>query len=205
MDLYRYIVCLQQEVHRVLVLQNNRMNELANELAAVRAQLERLERLPRMNIEKIEYSFEQLKVERLDGTLIIGISPFDTGTIQDLQVQQQHQEDVTFGQTNAPEDPERPIRKDVGDYIRRHVPELLAKEAQARGLELLPEHRELIVEDMLKQIDERIGAYYRFMQGDKNTNKDGQTVADLVFQKVKQDVHAALERYVEHFGKGDGH
>lgn len=203
MDLYQYVVRLQHEMHRTLVWQSNRMTELAKELAAVRVQLERLERLPRTNIEKIEYNFEQLKVERLDGTLIIGISPFDTGSIQDLELQQQHQEDISFGQANNPDDPQQPIRNQVSDYIRRHVPELLEKVAQTRSLQLLPRDRELIVEDMLQQTSDRIDVYFRHMQGAKDKDKAGLTIEEQVFRKVQQDVHAALERYVEHFRKGD--
>lgn len=200
MDLFQYIVRLQQEMHRALAWQSDRIKVLTQELAAVRTQLEHLERLPRTNIEKIEYSFEQLKVERLDGTLIIGISPADTGVIQDFDMGQQHQEDVSFGQTNSSDDPQQPIRKEAGAYIREQVPKLLEKEANARSLALAPKDRDLIVEDMLKQVDERIRVYFQHMQAEK-----GQPIQirEQVFHKVKQDVDAALQRYVEHFGKGE--
>lgn len=43
---------------------------------------------PTTNIERIDYQFDQLKIERLEGTLNIGLNPSDPNSVQNFEVGQ---------------------------------------------------------------------------------------------------------------------
>lgn len=61
---------------------SKKVNDLSQELTTMRD-------TPKINVEKIEYKFDQLKVESLDGTLNIGLNPNSLKeTIEDLAVEQ---------------------------------------------------------------------------------------------------------------------
>jgi len=55
--------------------QQKELRQLCTEVVALRARVQAAETRPMYNIEKLEYQFDQLKVEKLDGTLNIGMSP----------------------------------------------------------------------------------------------------------------------------------
>ncbi|GGG09811.1 spore germination protein GerPC [Paenibacillus abyssi] len=198
MDPYQYVVWLLNEMHKTLTWQTNKITQMENELAKINEQLASLAALPRTNVEKIEYNFEQLKVEQLDGTLIIGISPTDAGTIEDLDVQNHHEEDVPLGEQTS--DTEfRQIKHKINGYIRESIPEMLDKQALERDIALIPAEKEAILEDMIRQIDDRIRIYLQHFQGDKQIRQEW-ALEHNVLQKLKRDVHTALDSYLAHFG-----
>jgi len=55
--------------------QQKELRQLCTEVVALRTRVQAVENKPMYNIEKLEYQFDQLKVEKLDGTLNIGMSP----------------------------------------------------------------------------------------------------------------------------------
>lgn len=200
MDLYQYVVWLLNEMHRKLDWQTNMFSQIEKDLARIHEQLARLEALPRTNVEKIEYNFEQLKVERLDGKLIIGISSSDEGTIDDLDVQNCHSEDVSLGEQTAV-NPYRQIRDNICRYIQKSVPDMLDKQAQERNIELSNADKELILEDLIRQMDDRISVYVQHLQGNQ-VQQEG-TFEHNVLQKLKRDVHAALDLYLNNFRRDE--
>ncbi|WP_159065828.1 spore germination protein GerPC [Gorillibacterium timonense] len=62
---------LQQQI----AWQTGKIVELESMIKELMNQVEKLGTVPQMKIDKIEYTFDQLKVEKLEGALHIGISP----------------------------------------------------------------------------------------------------------------------------------
>ncbi len=52
-------------------------------------ELQQLKEKPAVHVDRIEYKFDQLKVETLEGTLNIGLNPSDLSGIEDFAVQNQ--------------------------------------------------------------------------------------------------------------------
>lgn len=71
MSMYDYFV----QLHRYILWQTNKIRTLERRLSVLEARLQELESQPRTTIERIEYKFDQLKVETLEGTLNIGLAP----------------------------------------------------------------------------------------------------------------------------------
>jgi Spore germination protein GerPC. len=61
--------------------QKKQIRQLEEEKDKIWKEIERIRSRPPLHVEKIDYHFDQLKVERLEGTLNIGINP---GQLQDM-------------------------------------------------------------------------------------------------------------------------
>ncbi|MNF83887.1 putative spore germination protein GerPC [compost metagenome] len=75
-----------QMINTVLEQQKQRIDKLEQTVSKLQTDLKILKEEKRIHIDKIEYNFDQLKVEKLDGTLTIGISPSALDQIDDLSV-----------------------------------------------------------------------------------------------------------------------
>ncbi|MDF2648327.1 MAG: spore germination GerPC family protein [Paenibacillus sp.] len=75
-----------QQVSAYIEMQKQRIDTLEQTVTKLQMELNALKDQKRVHIDKIEYNFDQLKVEKLDGTLTIGISPSSLDNIDDLSV-----------------------------------------------------------------------------------------------------------------------
>ncbi|MDQ0871788.1 spore germination protein PC [Paenibacillus sp. V4I3] len=75
-----------QQVSAYIEMQKQRIDKLEQTVTKLQTDLNALKDQKRVHIDKIEYNFDQLKVEKLDGTLTIGISPSSLDNIDDLSV-----------------------------------------------------------------------------------------------------------------------
>jgi len=132
------------------------LNRLREEFRAeVRALAER----PPVHVEKIEYSFDQLKIESLEGTLHIGVTPPGAGerTIGEFLVQDRpidlSDPDIYAALEEIRDELDRYLASDFREEIRR-------MEAEYRLI--LGEHyRDAIVLDLRSQVLRRADHYVR--------------------------------------------
>lgn len=75
-----------QQVSAYIEMQKQRIDKLEQTVTKLQTDLNALKDQKRVHIDKIEYNFDQLKVEKLDGTLTIGISPSSLDNIDDFTV-----------------------------------------------------------------------------------------------------------------------
>ncbi len=73
-DIYTYLHQLQQ----ALQAQQATILNLEDQVRQLQEELNELKSRPSSSIGKVEYKFDQLKVENLNGTLNIGLNPFST-------------------------------------------------------------------------------------------------------------------------------
>lgn len=72
-QLYSYLQGLQAYMQAY----ERRIQKLEKQIASLQAEVENLQSRPPIHIDTIEYKFDQLKVESLEGTLNIGMNPTD--------------------------------------------------------------------------------------------------------------------------------
>ena len=70
----------------ILEAQDKRILQLEQELKRLTEEISLLKNKPPIHVDKIEYKFDQLKVESLDGTLNIGLNPSDLNNIDELAI-----------------------------------------------------------------------------------------------------------------------
>ncbi|QHA35832.1 hypothetical protein D5E69_08385 [Rossellomorea marisflavi] len=180
-QLYQYI----ENLHSKIAALEKRMNDLSAELQNMRDS-------PSINVEKIEYKFDQLKVESLDGTLNIGLNPNSLKeTIEDLAVEQNV--NVKSMQDLGPY--KSRLAEAVGRYIKEELPVLIQDNEMQFQRSLDPQYHEMIQQDLLNQMPGRIEFYLEtipYMEG-RHTKEEWEA---KVLSRIKQDIQTALYTFM---------
>lgn len=160
--MYQEFQYFLQQLHDVVEKQEQRIQALEGTVAQLKSELEELKDKPKVNVEKIEYRFDQLKVETLEGTLNIGLNPSELQGIDSLEINQ------SGGQppNNFP-DPKGLFRdtveleEEVYNILETELPSLVAN-AEARVNQKLDEqYIDFIKEDIKMQVPTRVQHHIR--------------------------------------------
>lgn len=181
-----------QTIFEQMRWQTDKLNALEQTVLVLRAEVDVLKNQKNVHIDKVEYKFDQLKVEKLEGTLNIGISP---GNIDDLDIQ-----DDDPGEPNAMQQPElyRQISEQIHSQLQQDVPQEIQAAERKISFSLDRIHRKLVGDDVAKQLDMRI-RHYLDQAMPTVTAENSQEVQDSIYQKVKQDIQAAVMNYFDKF------
>lgn len=172
---------LQWQMKKILELETG-LSQMKKELAEISLQRQ-------IHVEKIEYKFDQLKIETLEGTLNIGISPANGKSIEDMTV---------GGKEIELSDPER---YQMFQRIKDQVDQYLSFEC-IRDLQFFEgkhqvifgqDYRAVIIQDLRKQVDKRIDYYLDSVPKDQNKATGAEFI---LFNKLKNDIQAAIEQHV---------
>ncbi|APH05970.1 spore germination protein GerPC [Bacillus weihaiensis] len=187
-----------QQLHQYVQHQDEKIKQLTTFIQELRSEIERLKTQPVTNIEKIEYKFDQLKVEQLDGTLNIGLNPTDPEQIDNFDVQQKgmnvngiHQQlrQQLFTQCS----------QDMKHFLNNECVHMIQQAEKQHGVSLDDPHRKHIIEDIRKQIDSRIQYY---INGQVLTEQDSLLEKKQeVMSKVQHDVEKSIMHFLTHLPK----
>ena len=72
--MYQYL----QQLHSIVMKQENKILHLEKAIFQLNKEIQELKQKPAIHVDKMEYKFDQLKVETLEGTLNIGLNPSDS-------------------------------------------------------------------------------------------------------------------------------
>src|SRR5690606_29128650 len=81
-DYYDYL----SQLHQTVTAQQKKIHDLEKKIFDLNEAIRELQNRSPIHIEKIDYQFDQLKIETLDGTLNIAINPNDLQTMDELSV-----------------------------------------------------------------------------------------------------------------------
>lgn len=178
-----------------LAWQSGMILELQRMVQQLTEQVEKLQAVPHTKIDRIEYQFDQLKVEKLEGALHIGISPPGTS---DLLAQQPGgaweavgwkggvSPEAPAASTDSAQEPYRSIRR----YMEEEVPSLMNQLAKENPFVFPDAYLQQMKRSLESQVEERVAHYLRQTQGDPS-NADG-TALDRIAAQVQRDVEAAI-------------
>nr|MDF9459440.1 spore germination protein GerPC [Bacillus pumilus] len=179
---------IQKQTQKIMMLEK-RLNELQQEMQMIKDK-------PTTTIERIDYQFDQLKIERLEGTLNIGLNPSDPNSVQNFEVGQtttpgigmmrQEMADQFFNQT----------RQLVDAFLNEEAPELLEELERRYEGSLDESNKHHIIEDIRKQIDSRI----KYYAGQLPHREDMTPLrrSEQIAEYVKHDVKRAIEHFLAH-------
>lgn len=199
------------EVQHKLNEQKEQLQTLDAKVAALSEQVKKLEARPTYNIEKIEYRFDQLKVEKLDGTLNIGMTAPGTdgesfpGSIEQIEVTKPQVFPSAGPSIPPPSETYNAIFTEMNRYLDDAAPQRLLAFEQEFSIPLDPYHRRIIIEDVRRQLPNRI--HYYMKQPDNSTADQqpadiDETVAARVLAKTTRDADAALLAYMRQLQSG---
>ncbi|MDQ6421083.1 spore germination protein GerPC [Paenibacillus sp. LHD-117] len=196
------------EVGRRLLQQQQQIDRLEAQLAQIQGKLKALEAKPTYNIESIEYRFDQLKVEKLEGTLNIGMTlpggdgteqlP-GTGNVEQFTVGDEPNYYPSAQSTmTQPEGPYRELANRVDGYVSSEGQQRLLSHELELELPLDPHHRRIVLEDVRKQLPARIHHYIQQLTKEEQEqlrSSPGQ-MTERIFEKTKRDAEAAIGAYM---------
>ncbi|CAH1206323.1 putative spore germination protein GerPC [Paenibacillus allorhizoplanae] len=225
-----------QQITTCLEMQKQRIDKLEQTVNKLQADLKAMKDEKRIHIDKIEYNFDQLKVEKLDGTLTIGISPSAIDQIEDLSVNGNSLNKESNGGGMAPMDMNpfyqggqyqgtgpsggigagqetvrgeaakqgKDIQADVASGIEQYLQ--FGVQGDINNLEhkyqhpLDEDYKDLIIEDIRKQLDTRIQHYVNQYRG-VGFKEPLEAVTNNIMDKTKQDILTAIETYISSLPK----
>ncbi|EMA6344448.1 spore germination protein GerPC [Bacillus cytotoxicus] len=195
-DVYIYL----QQFQQILQQQQNTIHALEQQVHTLQEELEELKSRPSSSIGKVEYKFDQLKVENLNGTLNIGLNPFaKTGQqIEDFQV------DTETLKVNP--ETEQDIHPDFYQGIIQEMHRYLDEEAYNRilhfereeGTPLDEMYRQMMIDDIKKQMEHRLPYYLSQVQPYDDITSNPEQLHAVIIQAMKQDIDKAFLSFIQH-------
>ncbi len=193
--LYTYL----QQLYQVLKTQQEQLTLLEGRMTELNQELNQLKNEKRINIERLEYHFDQLKVEKLEGTLNIGITPSTiSDQIDELSI---NGKDITGGiPKGTPEHPPKtePIHRmivKVDQYLNEEFANDMARISEQYNVPIDADFFPMIMEEIKKQIEPRIRFY---LQQNKSPSdiKNQNISEEQIFAQTKQDIRLAIENFI---------
>jgi len=184
---------ISQQVNAALQWQNQKLQELENQIKQLQTDVENLNKQRAMVVDKIEYHFDQLKIDRLDGTLHIGVSPFGgKGSIEDFTVEGKQTELTTdsFGT-----DMTKRVSGRVERYLNEEFPAFVRSMEEKHQVILGQEYRGFIIQDIRSQVYGRIESYANSMSNAASP-EELQKAEQTIYDKTIADVQVAIEQYL---------
>lgn len=172
--------------------QQEKLNGLNEKMKEMEKAIDELKNRSFVRVDRIEYHFDQLKVEKLEGALHIGIMPDAGKSIEELVVNQQE-----VGLKPAQEQPHADVRADIDAYLKNELPQAIESlEAECR-FPLGADYRQMIVDDIERQVDERIRHYLEHDSDAADGSSDAQQwdIRKRIVEKVKRDIRSAVDRH----------
>ncbi|AIK35919.1 MULTISPECIES: spore germination protein GerPC [Bacillus] len=193
-DVYIYL----QQFQQVLQKQQEAIHALEEQVQTLRKELDELKGRPSSSIGKVEYKFDQLKVENLNGTLNIGLNPFAT--------KGQQIEDFEVDTETLKVNPETQTNPDFYQGIIQEMHRYLDEEAYSRILHFEQEqrtplddmYRQMMIDDIKKQMEHRLPYYLSQVQPYEEITSDPQYMKDAIIQAMKQDIDKAFLSFIQH-------
>lgn len=186
-DLYSYSIQMQ----RFLEAQDKRIMKLEHELKRLTDELAQLKSKPPIHVDKIEYKFDQLKVESLDGTLNIGLNPNDLNNIDEFAVNNQPIQPAPFlfpGREIVVQEIHNDILSDLENMIQDTEVQL--------QITLESSYHDFMRQDVERQLHQRINMYFDNLSYAERSPQQRDNVKEKVTEKVKSDIQTALIQFI---------
>lgn len=154
-EFYQYI----QKMHLFIQAQERKIRQLEKTIESIQNQLTELKERPGIRVDKIEYKFDQLKVETLEGTLNIGLNPSDLQGIEDFSVDNQQ-----LSTSLSPKDRMQTVMElenNLYHYLETEIEPLIKQTQEKLNVKIDESYTDFIKEDIKKQIPTRIEFYLR--------------------------------------------
>lgn len=182
-----YLSKLQQMIQD----QNDKIREMELQIKRLQKQVKEISSKP----QTVEYKFDQLKVEKLEGTLHIGLghSAESKDLIEQFNLGQNTVQMPGEMKRSSIENPNyREMIQVMDDFFAKEAPVYLKSLENKINVPLDENYRIFILEDVQRQVPGRIKHYLT-----KYEPKDEKGRRDII-QKTKEDIYRGIETFIVH-------
>lgn len=194
--MYDYYI---QQLFHILHTQSEQLGRMEQMLKEMRSEIDRLRQGSEKTIDRVEYNFDLLKIEKLEGTLNIGLMPKNGQSLDDITVNGQPLEQSPSGYAGG--ELYSNIYQNVSRYLEDIVPEQIDGMIPESNLVLGDEYAAVIIEDIRKQLGERITVYLKQYQTNRET-MDPQEIEQSIVKQVKSEIVTAVEQHLLNLQRG---
>lgn len=194
-ELYTYI----RQMHHFVQMQQKRINHLEKTLKEIKLEIEQLNKRPPVHVDNIEYKFDQLKVETLDGTLNIGLNPSDLGDIDSLEVDNQKQSPSLSPKKKM--ESTMKLEDSLYRYLDSDLNSLVKEYGSQAGVEVNEDFITFIKEDIKKQLPSRINEYLKKYKTQDRSDEAIQFMLEQVEKQIKDDIGNAVLAFLNNLPK----
>lgn len=186
--------CINKQQEEIIQLQA-RLAHMANEI-------EDLKNSPHINVEKLEYKFDQLKIETLEGTLNIGINPSDLQKIEDLAVPPP----PIPKNKNTMTDIRDTLANKLNQYIEEDLKNFIYETEKQVGVQHTQEQIIMIQDDIRKQLPARTNHYIQFFNNQDKEQLPEEKLIEKLYKTMTLDMNQAVRTFIiqsHNHGKGE--
>ncbi|WP_062352135.1 spore germination protein GerPC [Bacillus kwashiorkori] len=200
-DIYLYLHELanyiKKQDKKIKELESNltKLAEIEKSITKFKQSIEAVKNKPPVHIERIDYHFDQLKIERLEGTLNIGLNPQDIEALDEFAIG----EHIPAQPSLFPHLVAR-LESELQEYVQSKVPTIVEETKRQFNIELDESYTELIKQDIMKQLPGRIQFYIQRKQTTKE-NRSEEVLIDEILSSIQQDIEQAIQTFLLPFGK----
>lgn len=198
-DFYTFINQLASQLKR----HEEKLAKLEKAHAYVMKTIETLKNQPPINVERIDYHFDQLKIERLDGTLNIGLNPQDLQEMDEFSIPtpplRKEQSEKSKVQLNQ-------LQDKFNTYLEKELPLFIEKAKKEMGFELDESYAAFIQEDIRRQLPERLAFYSQKLAKTRrnlSVNEEEQEIYQMTIHDIQQAIYAFLRQFPMKGQKGE--
>lgn len=205
-DFYKY----SEKMRHYLQLLEKRINDLEKQVATLTNDITAIKEKPSVHIERIDYSFDQLKVETLEGTLNIGLNPEDLSNIEELAINPNSPINQPHAPFYPPIDPKQmmnrsmDIEEEMNQFIQLELPDIIRKKQNELNMPEEESYVSFIQEDITKQLPTRIQYYLQQANRKQNgSNLSNEAIIQALKEEMENGVHLFLSHIPDNM-KGSG-
>jgi len=190
-ELHRYF----QQLNAYLHAQNQKIEQLNEQINQLRQEIVQLKEKSKPSVVRNEYKFDLLKVEKLEGTLNIGLNPNGSDSAigefdvqQSVDVPQNQSQNPVFGS----------VQRQIYDYLKQDAFLAIQEIEKKCGYPLDDSYRKFIIDDVKKQIDKRIHYYLKENENSSHTFSEEQLkqLEKSTVELVKRDIEKTFDAFI---------
>jgi spore germination protein PC len=190
-DYYQTLQWLQNCVQA----QEQRIKGLEGTIQQLTEQLKQIKEKPTIHVDTIEYKFDQLKVETLEGTLNIGLNPSDMQGIEDLAVNQPQ---------NIPPDPKGQMQRSIEiedvllSYLETDLLEIIQEAGSRLNIQSNDSYLSFIKDDIRKQLPTRIDYHLKSSNIQDQSEESMKISNQNIIEQIKKEIQNGVAAFLNH-------
>lgn len=170
-----------------------KLAKMEKTLASLMEEIKQLKARPPVRVDRIEYAFDQLKIETLDGTLNIGINPSDLSSIEDAAIPQT--QGIPHANNEHHAALKQALTEKLMEYLEKELPTTITDNERQFKVRLNQEYHNFIKNDLKNQLPQRIDYYIN--QINPTGPVEGEWFDKLLGQ-IKADMAHAVQVFISH-------